>query len=169
MTDDLKWSEVILVKITVTLYLLLLLLGLTITALLEAQQQWLAGSPELQLGVRCAMAGGFGGLTYCLRAVYLNASVRKSWDAAWVPWYFIRPFVSMIVGAVSYVFLKAGLFVLQSEHQPTASPIGFLALAFIAGLNVDRFITKLEDLAQATWGIRPSRTAEASEQQDQPR
>jgi len=155
------------VKITgVTVYLLLLLVGLTVIALLEAQHQWLATSPELQLGVRCAIAGGFGGLTYCLRGVYLNASVRKSWDPAWVPWYFIRPFVSMIVGAVSYVFLKAGLFVLQSEHQPNASAIGFLALAFIAGLNVDRFITKLEDLAQASWGIRPSRTTEASEKHD---
>src|SRR5207248_10723067 len=62
----------ILVKITsVTVYLLLLLVGLTVIALLEAQQQWLASSPELQLGARCAIAGGFGGLTYCLRGVYL--------------------------------------------------------------------------------------------------
>jgi len=41
--------------------------------------------------------------------------------------------------------------------------LGFLALAFIAGLNVDKFITKIEDIAQATWGIEKSRTARSQD------
>jgi hypothetical protein len=32
-------------------------------------------------------------------------------------------------------------------------------LAFIAGLNVDKFIEKLEDIAQISWGIKKSRVA----------
>jgi hypothetical protein len=109
------------------------------------------------------MAGAYGGVVYCLRGIYLNASVRKTWDATWIPWYIIRPVVSFVVGGVSYLFLRAGLFVLESTRQPESSDVGFLALAFIAGLNVDRFLAKLEDVAKATWGIRPSRTAEGSQ------
>ena len=105
-------------------------------------------------------------MTYCLRGVYLNASVRKNWDPDWMPWYFIRPFVSLIVGTVAYVFMRAGLIVLESSPQGETTSIGFLALAFIAGFNVDRFLTKIEDIAQATWGIHKSGTADGKEDGD---
>ena len=111
-------------------------------------------------------SGGFGGVVYCLRGVYLNASVRKNWDPAWLPWYYIRPFVSLVVGAVSFIFLRAGLIVLEADPQAESTSLGFLALAFIAGLNVDRFLLKLEDVAQATWGIRRSRAAEQADNRD---
>jgi len=107
----------------------------------------------------CIIAGGFGGAVYCLRAVYLNACVRKSWDKDWHPWYFIRPFVSLMCGGVSYVFLMAGLLVLEAGQKANSSNLGFLALAFISGLNVDKFVSKIEDLAQATWGIEKSRSS----------
>lgn len=32
-----------------------------------------------------------------------------------------------------------------------------MAVAFIAGLNVDKFTSKLEDLAKAAWGVEKSR------------
>ena len=32
-----------------------------------------------------------------------------------------------------------------------------MAVAFIAGLNVDKFTSKLEDLAKAAWGVENSR------------
>ena len=35
--------------------------------------------------------------------------------------------------------------------------MGFYALAFVAGMNVDKFVAKIEDIAQATWGIEKSR------------
>jgi len=105
------------------------------------------------------ISGGFGGCVYCLRGVYLNACVHKRWDPDWQPWYYIRPFVSMICGAASYLFLRAGLLVLDSTQKQGASDLGFLSLAFIAGMNVDKFIAKIEDIAQATWGIEKSRAA----------
>jgi hypothetical protein len=115
----------------------------------------------------CAVVGGLGGCIYCLRGVYLNASVRKNWDKAWEVWYYIRPIVSHFCGAVSFVFLKAGLLLLGAKQSDNAGDLGFLALSFIAGLNVDKFISKLEDLAQATWGIEKSRTAKGIENKDQ--
>ena len=117
----------------------------------------------LYLSVYCGICGGVGGVTYCLRGIYLNACVFKRWDDSWLPWYFIRPIVSFICGVVSFLFLKAGLIVLEARQEASASNLAFYALAFIAGLNVDRFIEKIEELAQAAWGIRRSRTSEKEE------
>lgn len=111
------------------------------------------------LVISWSLVGGLGGATYCLRGVYLNASVRKQWDEDWKPWYYIRPAVSHISGAASYIFLRAGLLLLEATPGEKTTNLGFLALAFIAGLNVDKFIAKVEDIAQATWGIEKSRAA----------
>ena len=115
---------------------------------------WLA---SIHIPIACGLAGCLGGITYCLRGVYLNACVRKQWDDSWQPWYYIRPIVSLICGAVSFVFLKAGLLVLDATQNTDSNLLGFYALAFISGLNVDKFIAKLEDIAHATWGIEKSR------------
>lgn len=117
----------------------------------------------LGLVVPCALTGGVGGVVYCLRGVYLNACVRKSWDDQWQPWYYIRPVASHLCGAVSFLFLKAGLLLLEAQAKTQATDLGFLALAFIAGLNVDQFITKIENIAQATWGIEKSRTSKGED------
>lgn len=107
----------------------------------------------------CALTGGVGGAVYCLRGVYINACVKKAWDDEWQPWYYIRPVVSHISGGVSFLFLKAGLLLLESQSNTQTTNLGFLALAFIAGLNVDKFISKIEGIAQSAWGIEKSRAS----------
>lgn len=102
------------------------------------------------------------GIFYCLRGVYLNYCVKSNWDAKWLPWYLFRPVASTISGAASYIFLKAGLLVLDAKVQSTDDNYGFFALAFIAGLNVDKFILKIEELAEVTWGIAKSRSSESN-------
>lgn len=116
---------------------------------------WLAG--ELRLAVLCVLFGGLGGLTYCLRGVYLNACVRKQWDVGWLPWYVLRPIVSLIFGGVSYLFVKAGLLLLGAAQAVNGPPLGIWAFAFIAGLNVDRFLAKIEEIGSTAWGVEPSR------------
>jgi hypothetical protein len=71
--------------------------------------------------------------------------------------------VSLIAGGVSWIFLRAGLLVLDASQQQGSTDVGFLALAFVAGYNVDRFLAKLEQIAEATWGIQKSRSVDASE------
>ena len=105
------------------------------------------------------ICGGIGGVTYCLRGIYLKACVFDRWSDKWLPWYFIRPLVSFVCGVVSCVFLKAGLIVLEAKQSGDPTNLAFFALAFIAGLNVDKFVEKIEDIAQVTWGIKKSRTA----------
>ena len=111
----------------------------------------------------CVLMGGLGGVVYCLRAVYLNRSVRNKWDGNWTVWYILRPLVSCLVGGVAYVILRAGLLILEAEQASGSGAFGFLALAFVAGFNVDRFLVRIEEIAQSAWGIRPSRTYEDSQ------
>ena len=118
---------------------------------------------NLGLIAPCALVGGLGGTIYCLRGVYLNACVRKDWSPSWLPWYYIRPLVSHLCGAISYLFLKAGLILLEAKETNGSTAFGFLCLAFIAGLNVDKFINKIEDIAQASFGIEKSRTGKDTE------
>lgn len=145
--------------IRIAIYLSLLLISNLFLCL------WLVTNnepPELKhikVLLYCILAGGLGGIIYCLRGIYLSACVRKNWDKDWYPWYFIRPIVSLLTGGVSYVFLKAGLLVLESQSKANSSHLAFYAIALIAGLNVDKFIRKLEDIAKTTWGIDKSRTS----------
>jgi len=83
--------------------------------------------------------------------------VKKQWDVEWEIWYYLRPITSIISGIASYIFLRAGVLILNAEIDITNSSYGFMAIGFIAGLNVDKFVIKLEDLAKATWGIDKSR------------
>lgn len=109
------------------------------------------------LAAKATWTGVMGGVMYCLRATYLNACVKKSWDPDWELWYFLRPLVSGLSGFLSYLFLKAGLIALESHKAPDAGAYGFLAFAFLAGMNVDKFISKVESIFQSLWGIEQSR------------
>lgn len=118
----------------------------------------------IRVGLACSATAGIGGALYCLRAVYLSRCVRNDWSSDWYWWYFLRPLASVICGGVSCLFLKAGLLVLESKTQGGATEVGFYALAFVAGLNVDKFVQKIEGVAHAVWGIEKSRSASSSEQ-----
>lgn len=124
---------------------------------------WLA---NYELAINCILIAAIAGSLYCLRAVYLNKCVRKSWDVDWEVWYYIRPITSSISGLAAYIFLKAGLVVLEASQEIDSGEFGFLAFAFIAGLNVDKFVVKIEEIAKATFGIEKSRSAIDSENKE---
>ena len=109
---------------------------------------------------RCASFGLIGGVIYCLRGVYVNRCVKGSWDSNWEAWYYLRPITSGISGFISLVFLKAGLLVLEADQSPEAISYGYLAIAFIAGYNVDNFMKKIESIAKTLWGINKSRASD---------
>ncbi|UWM63541.1 hypothetical protein [Enterobacter sp. CP102] len=113
----------------------------------------------LRVPLMCGAIAYTGGCLYCFRAIYLNKCVRKNWDPDWHLWYFIRPVTSTIAGAISYLFLKAGLLILESSTNVGSSEMGFFALAFIAGFNVDKFVAKIEEIAKAVWGIDKTRSS----------
>ena len=131
------------------------LLALGLLAMAMNLTPWLP--PSLAVVAGSILFGGLGGCTYCLRGVYLNACVHKTWSLDWLPWYFIRPVVSLILGGVSYLFVKSGLLLFGASQEPSASQLGIWAVAFLAGLNVDKFVAKVESIGQTVWGLEPSR------------
>lgn len=96
------------------------------------------------VSILCAFSGGIAGCLYCLRGVYLNKCVHDRWNDKWLVWYLLRPITSIICGGVSYLFLRAGLIIMEANVQAESSEFGFYAFAFIAGYNVDNFLNKLE-------------------------
>lgn len=112
---------------------------------------------ELKAPIYSAIMAATGGVLYCLRGIYRAKAVNKNWDPNWEVWYYLRPITSLISGIVSYVFLKAGLLVLDADTGD--SMFGYLAIAFIAGYNVDNFLKKLEDIANSVWGIKKSNSS----------
>ena len=118
-----------------------------------------ASNPGKFLLLACILAGFGGGLVNCLRAVYLNACVRKNWDKDWHPWYVIRPILSAVMGAIAYVFIRAGLFIFGGQGElKDWSIYGYLAIGFIAGYNVQRFLEQLEAISAATFGVKKKST-----------
>lgn len=113
------------------------------------------------------LVGGLGGAAYCLRGVYLNAAVYDRFDSRWYIWYALRPVTSLIFGGISFVVLKAGLLLLNAQPEDTSSSYGFMAVAFVAGLNVDRFVQRLEEAAKAAFGIEKSRTSTREDSSNQ--
>ena len=143
--------------IGIIIYQLLWLIALLVLALLPKiviLPEWFTSN---LLFVNCSLMGGMGGVLYCLRGIYLNKSVHKRWDKDWYVWYYLRPVTSLLSGLVSYIFLKAGLLVLDAAEGD--AHFGYLAVAFVAGYNVDKFLQKLESIAKTLWGIDKSRSS----------
>jgi hypothetical protein len=149
----------------ITGYLLVLLIaGVASAFWLESSGLQVSNVNEFIL-LSCVLSGLGGGLVNCLRAVYLKACVRKKWDADWHPWYVIRPILSAITGATAYVFIRAGLFIFGGQGELKQWSIyGYLAVCFIAGYNVQRFLEQLEVISEALFGIKKKSTPQEREQ-----
>lgn len=116
-----------------------------------------------ELAMRCALIAALGGILYCLRSVYLNRCVHDRWTKSWEIWYYLRPITSFICGIVAYIFLKAGLVVLDASQNTDAGNFGYYAFAFFAGLNVDKFVAKIEEIGKSLFGIEKTRNAKLSD------
>ena len=111
-----------------------------------------------------ALWGLVGGCIYCTRGLYLQYCAKKEWDNRWIVWHIIRPVVSAAAGVLSLLFVKAGLIVFEASSLNTANNYGVYAFAFIAGLNVDNFIKKIESIFEEILGIKKTRTSRGEKQ-----
>lgn len=160
-----KWKEHKVALFGVLGYLILfiwaLVWGYTLTR--TSSLTWIT---ENAFPIRMSICGGVGGSIYLLRAVYLRSCVHNDWDGGWLPWYIIRPIASVLCGFVSYLFLSAGLIVLDASKAEGSTEFGFYALALLAGLNVDRFLVRVEEVGKSVFGIEGSRASRTSEDDD---
>lgn len=149
-------------KLVITyLVLMLVLIALSFLGLEQFGLPESLASSELAL--QCALIAALGGILYCLRSVYLNRCVHDRWTESWEIWYYLRPITSFICGIVAYIFLKAGLVVLDASQNTDAGNFGYYAFAFFAGLNVDKFVAKIEEIGKSLFGIEKTRNAKLSD------
>lgn len=125
--------------------------------------QWVL---NLELAINCALVSAIGGVLYCLRSVYLNRCVHDRWAKNWEVWYYLRPLTSLLCGLIAFILLKAGLVILDASQMSEMGNYGYYAFAFFAGLNVDKFVARVEEVGKAIFGIEKSRNAQASENGD---
>jgi len=107
-----------------------------------------------------ALWGLAGGCVYCMRSLYIHHCVKQDWSNRWCMWHLFRPFVSAICGVASLLFVKAGLLLFGISSAESSYNYGVYALSFVAGLNVDNFIKKVESTFKEIAGIRKSRISE---------
>ena len=103
--------------------------------------------------------GLLGGCAYCIRGLYLQYCVKKEWDDRWIVWHIIRPTMSAICGAVSLLFIQSGFLLFAGSLSTQKSYYAVYAVAFIAGLNVDNFMNRIESLMKASIGIEKTRAS----------
>lgn len=113
----------------------------------------------VSLWIDVGLLGLIGGCAYCIRALYIQYCVKKEWDNRWVVWHMLRPSVSIICGVISLLFVKAGLLLFGASSAESSNHYGIYALAFIAGLNVDNFLKKIESVFKELGGIEKTRVS----------
>ncbi len=107
--------------------------------------------------VKSALISLVGGSTYCLRGLYMQYCVKGEWDNRWILWHIIRPVVSTVCGVISLLFVKAGLLLVQASASEDQSYYGTYIIAFMAGLNVDGFMEKIESIFKELVSMKKSR------------
>ncbi|PKA22288.1 hypothetical protein CH381_31680 [Leptospira sp. mixed culture ATI2-C-A1] len=145
--------------ILVIIYCTSLLLSAMTTSILILFKIISIDDYALKNWILSALFGLLGGSVYCLRGIYLNYSVNNNWALRWLPWYFIRPMISFVTGFFSYLFIRILLILLEAQPLENSTNLGYFLFAFIAGLNVDNFLKRLEEIAKLVWSINESRSS----------
>jgi len=117
----------------VFIYLFTLLLVYCAIGVLVMLNEIAVPNETIRIVIYCGLMGGVGGITYCLRGIYLNACVFKQWDKQWLPWYFIRPLVSVICGTVSWLFQKGRIICTRSAADRSSNKLRILCTCFCSG------------------------------------
>ena len=133
---------------------------LTIALLVSSYKiTWEGTLSATELALRCCIVGTLGCCLYCLRSLYIHGAVESDWDSKWLSWHLLRPFAASISSLSALVLLKAGLILLNSETSTDEKTTlwGYYFLAFVAGLNIEKFLSKIEEIGETVFGVKASR------------
>jgi hypothetical protein len=146
--------------IIVAVYLLILLIILAYLFILILNGDILGCvKKEYHTFICCGLVGGIGGITRNIRSVYVKFSPQNidgqlicNWDNRWLPWYILRPYVSIVMGCVGYLLLRVGLLTLNAEIEQDSPQLMVYAVAFIAGLKVNAILIKIDEISKSAFG-----------------
>ena len=68
----------------------------------------------------------------------------------WWPWYFLRPLIGFVLGAVAVLTIEAGIF--QAGENASGGTMWWVSIAFLAGFGSDEFTQRLRSLTQTLFG-----------------
>lgn len=95
-----------------------------------------------------ACAGGLGGSIYCIRGMY-KAIAEDTFDTKWVWWYLYRPFISAIMGVITYFLIVGGLLSLSANGKTDLNKgiMLYSGLGFLAGFYFSKIMEKLDGVS----------------------
>ena len=94
------------------------------------------------------MAGGLGGLLGLLYSLFKHVAVEQDFDRQFLLWYFVQPFMGILMGAIVHLFLVAGLFQLLDATGSAFQAIGAL-VAIAAAFRQHYVYAWLESLLKS--------------------
>ncbi len=112
------------------LFMLLLEFSGFAVVLSEAAPDWILTRRPI---IFCSLLGGIGGVVYCFRCDLRQLMHRHRLGPKMDSMVFPRDQLLAFYGAISYLFLKAGLLILESKQTADSSELGFYALALLPG------------------------------------
>jgi hypothetical protein len=108
-------------------------------------------SPYIVMLVYVVCSGGIGGILYSLN--YIVAHLEKGdFGPQYYLSYYLRPIISALVGAVSFLVIAGGLMNLtgvgtNADYTNFSTILTFCGIALLSGFATDKFLDKLGDLA----------------------
>lgn len=90
------------------------------------------------------MAGGIGAMVATITA-FSDEILNYKLDNYGLLWYFMRPFIGMLVAIVFYLVLRGGFFV-NDPNEGNINEFAFLAVAALAGMFSTQATNKLKEV-----------------------
>lgn len=93
------------------------------------------------------LAAGIGSMITTILGYLKHASQQRDFKLSFVPWYFARPLIGVLLGVVFYFVLKGGLLVtVGAAGADTINVYGLGGLAALVGLFSKNAVEKLRDV-----------------------
>jgi hypothetical protein len=113
-------------------------------------------SIEVKLLVIAMVAGGMGSIFHAVKSFTSFVGNRRI-DLNWFWWYFLRPVAGIVLAAIFYFVLRAGLLAGQGNSKDV-SLYGVAAIAALAGMFADQAALKLKEVFETLFKAEDPRT-----------
>ena len=123
-------------------------------------------TPEKDLLVAVALAGGVGAMAYVLRSFFKYVGERLLRNS-WLLSYFLIPLVGAIMATIVYIVIRGGL--ISGGGIDQTNPFGFAAVAVLVGLFSAQAAEKLKQVFETLFAAPPAgKDALPPKDQDKP-
>jgi hypothetical protein len=110
--------------------------------------------PETLLMLVMITVGALGACVFSLFAVAHHLGAQKDFDASWLTWYLVRPYVGSGLSLIFYFLIRGGVLSLGSSLQ-NLDLVVVAGLAGLVGMFSEQALHKLQDLADTLLGAAP--------------